>query len=142
MRPDRVQVRDEIGGKKMLDSIRRLHEQRPDAPCLFVFVVSHAVEQLDRSAIVEDLVSDLEIGSECRFWARCRPDHQGLHLNSSFADLQVQFWRRAASAPLAMATPGLHSLAKPALAPPLAGADSTADSGGTSRMGIIVLFEG
>jgi hypothetical protein len=62
------------------------HEQRPDAPCLLIFVVSDAVEQLNWHTVVEDLASDVQVGSGCDLRARCRPDRRGLHGNllSSF----------------------------------------------------------
>lgn len=81
MCPDGVEVRDAIGGMEFLVAIRTLHEQGPDAPCLLIFVVSDAVEQLNRRTVVEDLASDLQMGSGCGLWVCCRPDHRGLHSN-------------------------------------------------------------
>jgi len=112
MCPDGVQVRDVIGGMESLVAIGRFHKQGTDAPCLLMFVVSHAVEQLNRSTVVEDLASDLQMGSGCGRWARCRPDRRGIHCNhlSSFAPRKVQFWCHADDAHLPMPRPRLHSL--------------------------------
>ena len=55
--PDRVHEGDAIGGTELLVAIRRLDEQRSDAPCLVMPVMIHTVEQLNRRTVVEDLAS-------------------------------------------------------------------------------------
>ena len=61
-------------------------------------VMIHTVEQLNRRTVVEDLAPDLQVGSGCELWARCRPDHRGIlgNLLSSFDLNTVQLWCRAA----------------------------------------------
>ena len=60
--PDRVQERNEIGEAELFVAVRRLHKERPDAPCLLMPIMMDAIEQLNRRTIVEDLASDFEAG--------------------------------------------------------------------------------
>jgi hypothetical protein len=81
MGSDGVQERNAIGGVEFLVAIRRFHEQGPYAPCLVIAVLPDAVEQLHWRTVVEDLASDLQMGSGCDLWAPYRPDDRGVHGN-------------------------------------------------------------